>query len=59
MKDVTPLEKGKRKANSSGSGSSGLLNSMLMPRFMKGVVKSTSFSRSDVIVRSVMAKSIS
>lgn len=30
-----------------------------LPRFMKGVVKSTASSRSEVMVRSVMAKSAS
>lgn len=55
----TPLENGSKKAKSSGSGGLGVWNRMLMPRFMKGVVKSTAFSRSAVIVRSVMAKWIS
>jgi hypothetical protein len=53
------LEKGSRKANSSGSGGFGRRNRMLMPRFMKVVVKSTAISLSAVMVRSVIAKSIS
>lgn len=52
----TPLENGKRKASSSGSGVCGLRNRMVIPRFMKGVVKSTASSRSAVMVRSVTAK---
>lgn len=51
------MEKGSRNAKSCGTGGSGLRNRMLMPRFMKGVVKSTACSRSAVIVRSVIANS--
>lgn len=47
------------KAKSLGGAGSGVPNRIEMPRFMKGVVKSTAFSRSDVMVRSVMAKSMS
>lgn len=56
---LTPLEKGSRKANSLGSGCLGVRNRMPMPRFMKGVVKSTARSRCAVMVRSVIAKSMS
>lgn len=34
-----------------------MINQMNQPKFMKGIVKSAPVSRSDVMVKSVMAKS--
>lgn len=47
------------KAKNFGLGGFGLRNRIPMPRFMNGVVKSTAFSLSAVIVRSVIAKCFS
>lgn len=53
----TPVENGDMKERRDGGSFVGLRYSREMPRFINGIVKSTALSRSDVIVRSVMAKS--
>lgn len=53
----TCFEKGDMKEKSDGGSLVGLRNNIDIPKFMKGIVKSTALSRSDVIVRSVIAKS--
>lgn len=55
----TSNEKGARKENSFGLLFVGFLNKMLMPRFINGIVKSTTSSLSSVIVRSAIARSTS
>lgn len=51
----TSLESGSMKENTLGFCFSGFLIMMLIPRFMKGVEKSTTRSLTDVIVRSPIA----
>lgn len=53
----TSLEKGDIKEKSDGGCFVGLRYKIVMPKFMNGIVKSTALSRSDVMVKSVMAKS--
>lgn len=53
----TSIEKGERKENSVVTLVVGFLKRMLIPVFMKGIVKSTASSRDDVMVRSTMAMS--
>lgn len=57
MHSQTPLENGDMKESNEGASLVGLRYRMEIPKFMNGIVKSTAFSRSDVIVKSVMAKS--
>lgn len=57
MHTHTSFEKGDMKERRDGGSFVGLRYRMDIPRFMNGIVKSTALSRSDVIVRSVMAKS--
>lgn len=55
----TSNENGAKKENNFGLLFVGFLNRILMPRFMNGMVKSTTSSLSSVIVRSAIAKSTS
>lgn len=57
MHHHTPVENGDMKESREGGSFVGLRYKIEIPRFMKGIVKSTALSRSDVIVKSVMAKS--
>lgn len=45
------------KENKFGGCTVGFLYNMVIPKFIKGLVKSTAFWRAAVIVKSVMAKS--
>lgn len=45
------------KENRSGGCFVGFLYNIVIPRFIKGLVKSTAFCRAAVIVKSVIAKS--
>lgn len=53
----TSSENGDMKENKFGGCLVGFLYKIVIPKFMKGLVKSTAFCRDDVIVKSVMAKS--
>lgn len=55
--ELASKEKGEMKENKSGGCLVGFLYKMVIPRFIKGLVKSTAFWRADVIVKSVIAKS--
>lgn len=49
------MENGERKENNVVTLVVGFLNKILIPVFIKGIVKSTASSLDDVIVRSTMA----
>lgn len=51
------MEKGEAKVKRLGGTGSGFLYRMLIPKFIKGPVKSTASVLSEVIVKSVIAKS--
>lgn len=53
----TSNENGDRNENKSGGAGVARRNRILIPRDIKGDVKSTAFRRADVIVRSQIAKS--
>lgn len=53
----TSVENGDMNENVDGGSLDGFWYKIDMPRFMKGMVKSQPLSRSDVIVKSVMARS--
>lgn len=53
----TERENGEENMKRLGGTGSGFRYKILIPRFMKGIVKSTALSLSDVMVKSVMAKS--
>lgn len=57
MKIQTSNENGCKKEKRSGGSLMGFVNNILMPKVMKGIVKSTTFLRSYVIVKSHMARS--
>lgn len=52
----TCMEKGDANVNKLGGTGSGFRYRILIPRFMKGIVKSTAPCLSEVIVKSVIAK---
>lgn len=55
----TSPEKGRRKENNDVTLCVGFLNSMLIPVCINGRVKSTPFKRSELMVKSAIAKSAS
>lgn len=57
MHHQTPVENGDMKESREGGCLLAFRYKMEMPKFMKGIVKSTALSRSEVMVRSVIARS--
>ena len=54
---LTPIENGDMNEKRFGGSLVGFLYNIVIPKFIKGLVKSTAFCRAAVMVKSVIAKS--